>query len=70
MPSRNSKESYSREDRGIEMRSVLFRGEEESKEIGKLLCKVTELGKNESGVLNPEYLNLESRVCSQWGKGF
>ena len=52
------------------MRSVLFRGEEESKEIGKLLCKVTELGKNESGVLNPEYLNLESRVCSQWGKGF
>ena len=52
------------------MRSVLFRGEEESKEIGRLLCKVTELGKNESGVLNPQYLNLESRVCSHWGKGF
>ena len=60
LTSRNSKESYSREDRGIEMRSVLFRGEEESKEIGKLLCKVTELGKNESGVLNPEYVSV---VC-------
>ena len=52
------------------MRSVLFRSEEESKEIGKLLCKVTELRKDESRVLNPHHLNLESRVCSQWEKGF
>ena len=50
------------------MRSVLLRGEEESKEIGKLLCKKKK--KDESGVLNPKHLNMESRVCSQWGKGF